>query len=958
MFPEPNGRWRAVLTGITEPAQYFVRANRARSHRHQLDVVNTPKLTDVRFRLKMPDYTGRAPYEGPLPAAGLSGLVGTRVEVRAASNRPLSGGTIAIATAEGTRSIELAPVGTGAAEVTGAFELTAAGKFVLDVRDVDGTPSTEKLAGAIHLLPDESPFVRIVQPPATSLATPEATLPVNLIGEDDFGIGRIQLVRSLNDSRATAVDLELPRTPPLRFDTSVVLPLSAYGLSPGDVIKLFARIEDNDPAGPKAAESSVVTVQIISQAQFEKMLRARQGLEVLMSKYREARRRTESLADEAEPLQQALREMPDRELSPEGRQSLQRMAQRLRREAQQVRDSMRDQLPFDIDQNLLKELAALADDLEHEAEQLEQLAQQQALSPEEAARQLEQLIKQLRQRKADFDREATIPLEHLEKIFPLIEDESRFVQLYRMQRDLAERLSSLRGHDGEDNPQLKSRMRNLEAEQQKIRLGLAELMADIENHAQLLPAPEDVEDAELRAALDELRASSLKFVDDVRASGASAAMEDAEAGLAAFSGTQGHASAQQAADILEKFLQKMQSQQGLGNSARLCLRMQPKLSVALGATVEQLLAEAGSRRRRQWRQRLQHATQHARQYRPVRQSARPGPGGPARGSQERTDRRSGGAGQHHDPRALARQRRADPRRRSGRRRRRGRSAALPTARRGLFPTHRRRRSQSQMNATLSRTSALALALAVALSLTSRGGDVPAEQPNATSASASNAPAAPGARPGTEVVPEPKQVGGEPDGVVQVANLVYAGAKSSQCFADHFLAQAEKVSSISTSRRFHAVKLSSEEIYNFPLVIMTGEGSFILPEQERANLARYIRRGGFLLASAGCSSREWEQSFRKEMALVFTDAALTPLEMSHPVFHTVTDINEITLSHGNPTGKACRLEGISFGGRLGVLYSQDGLNDTQHTHGCCCCGGNEIVNCLDINVNVLAYALTY
>lgn len=94
------------------------------------------------------------------------------------------------------------------------------------------------------------------------------------------------------------------------------------------------------------------------------------------------------------------------------------------------------------------------------------------------------------------------------------------------------------------------------------------------------------------------------------------------------------------------------------------------------------------------------------------------------------------------------------------------------------------------------------------------------------------------------------------------------------------------------------------------------------------------------------------------ALVFTDAALTPLEMSHPVFHTVTDINEITLSHGNPTGKACRLEGISFGGRLGVLYSQDGLNDTQHTHGCCCCGGNEIVNCLDINVNVLAYALTY
>ena len=59
------------------------------------------------------------------------------------------------------------------------------------------------------------------------------------------------------------------------------------------------------------------------------------------------------------------------------------------------------------------------------------------------------------------------------------------------------------------------------------------------------------------------------------------------------------------------------------------------------------------------------------------------------------------------------------------------------------------------------------------------------------------------------VPDPRQVGGEADSVVQVANLIYAGVKSSQCFSDHFLAAAEKDSTISTSRRFHAVKLSSD-----------------------------------------------------------------------------------------------------------------------------------------------------
>lgn len=206
----------------------------------------------------------------------------------------------------------------------------------------------------------------------------------------------------------------------------------------------------------------------------------------------------------------------------------------------------------------------------------------------------------------------------------------------------------------------------------------------------------------------------------------------------------------------------------------------------------------------------------------------------------------------------------------------------------------------------------------------------------------------------EFIPDPKHVGGEPDGIVQVANLIYAGTKSSECFADHFLTQAEKDSAISTSRRLHAVKLASDEIYNFPLLIMTGEGKFTLPDAERENLRQFVEKGGFLLASSGCSSTDWDRSFRKEMALIFQNQKLTQLDLKHPVFHTVYDIEQLKAKHGQPKS----LEGISFDGRLGVLYSQDGLNDTAHTTGCCCCGGNELTNSVEINVNILAYALTH
>jgi hypothetical protein len=183
-------------------------------------------------------------------------------------------------------------------------------------------------------------------------------------------------------------------------------------------------------------------------------------------------------------------------------------------------------------------------------------------------------------------------------------------------------------------------------------------------------------------------------------------------------------------------------------------------------------------------------------------------------------------------------------------------------------------------------------------------------------------------------------------------LIYGGTKSSECFSDHFLRRAEQESAISTSRRLHSVKLSSGEIYHFPMLIMTGEGEFTLLPEERDHLRRFIERGGFLLASAGCSSSEWNRSFRREMAIVFADRELETLPQDHLVFHTVYDIDQLEAKKGTPKP----LEGIHFGTRLGVLYSQDGLNDTSNTQGCCCCGGNEITNAEQVNVNILIYSL--
>ncbi len=196
---------------------------------------------------------------------------------------------------------------------------------------------------------------------------------------------------------------------------------------------------------------------------------------------------------------------------------------------------------------------------------------------------------------------------------------------------------------------------------------------------------------------------------------------------------------------------------------------------------------------------------------------------------------------------------------------------------------------------------------------------------------------------------------EKEGVIQCANAIYAGNKTSRCFSDNFLTTLQQKTTISTERRFKPVKLDSKELFDFPFIVMTGEGDFRLPQAERDNLAKYLQNGGFLLASAGCSSKQWDQAFRRELKTLLPKHPISPVPLKHALFRTVFQIEKLDLAKSSGTAS---IEGIEINGRFVCIYSRHGLNDTHHSTGCCCCGGNEIRNAMEINVNIVAYALVH
>ncbi len=193
-------------------------------------------------------------------------------------------------------------------------------------------------------------------------------------------------------------------------------------------------------------------------------------------------------------------------------------------------------------------------------------------------------------------------------------------------------------------------------------------------------------------------------------------------------------------------------------------------------------------------------------------------------------------------------------------------------------------------------------------------------------------------------------------VVRVAHLIYDHAKTSQCFASGYLDLLARETDIKVDRQPVRVALESEDLYNYPFAVFSGEGDFRFTDEQFTAMRQFIERGGFILASAGCSSAQWNRSFRREISQVFADSPLEPLALDDDVFQSVFHITALRTKTNNTEVK---LFALRFNGRLAMIYSPEGLNDTGNAGGgCCCCGGDEIRDAKYINANVLAWALMH
>ncbi|CAN5890367.1 DUF4159 domain-containing protein [soil metagenome] len=152
-----------------------------------------------------------------------------------------------------------------------------------------------------------------------------------------------------------------------------------------------------------------------------------------------------------------------------------------------------------------------------------------------------------------------------------------------------------------------------------------------------------------------------------------------------------------------------------------------------------------------------------------------------------------------------------------------------------------------------------------------------------------------------------------------------------------------------------VELTSDNLFQYPYLYLTGHGNVVFTEEEVVRLRRYLEGGGFLHVD---DNYGLDPYIRRELAKVFPDQEFRLLPNDHPIYHSHFAFPEGLPKIHEHDGKPAQCFGLFHEGRLVVFYSYesdlgDGW-DPPEVHN----NPPEVrLQALRMGANILVYAMT-
>ncbi|MDB2624653.1 DUF4159 domain-containing protein [Flavobacteriaceae bacterium] len=151
----------------------------------------------------------------------------------------------------------------------------------------------------------------------------------------------------------------------------------------------------------------------------------------------------------------------------------------------------------------------------------------------------------------------------------------------------------------------------------------------------------------------------------------------------------------------------------------------------------------------------------------------------------------------------------------------------------------------------------------------------------------------------------------------------------------------------------SVSVGSSELFNFPIVFMTGHGNVFFTDKEAENLRVYLISGGFLHIS---DNYGLDKYIRIQLKKVFPKIELKEIPFSHPIFNQTFTFNKGLPKIHEHNKKVPQGFGLFFKGRLVCFYDyesdlSDGWEDsTVHNNPM-----ETRIKALQMGSNIIEYA---
>jgi hypothetical protein len=116
-----------------------------------------------------------------------------------------------------------------------------------------------------------------------------------------------------------------------------------------------------------------------------------------------------------------------------------------------------------------------------------------------------------------------------------------------------------------------------------------------------------------------------------------------------------------------------------------------------------------------------------------------------------------------------------------------------------------------------------------------------------------------------------------------------------------------------------VDLSTDEIFNYPFLFMTGHGNVVFSDDEAARLRKYLENGGFLYID---DDYGLDKALRREIKKVFPEKDFTELPFDFPLYNIFYNFSSGPPKTHEHNGKPPQGFGIFIDKRLAVYYTYE------------------------------------